>query len=39
VTQASTEGRHVVLKTRAGQVTATHAIIAGNGYLPDILPP
>jgi gamma-glutamylputrescine oxidase len=37
VTQA-TEGRHVVLKTRAGQVTATHAIIAGNGYLPDILP-
>jgi gamma-glutamylputrescine oxidase len=34
-----TEGRHVVLKTRDGQVTAPHAIIAGNGYLPDILPP
>lgn len=33
------DGRHVVLKTKAGQVTARHAIIAGNGYLPDILPP
>jgi gamma-glutamylputrescine oxidase len=32
------DGRHVVLKTREGQVTAAHAIIAGNGYLPDILP-
>jgi gamma-glutamylputrescine oxidase len=32
------DGRHVVLKTRQGQVTAPHAIIAGNGYLPDILP-
>lgn len=26
------------LTTRHGQVTAGHAIIAGNGYLPDILP-
>ena len=33
-----TEGRHVVLTTREGQVTAGHAIVAGNGYLPDILP-
>lgn len=33
-----TDGRHVVLKTKTGQVTAGHAIIAGNGYLPDILP-
>jgi gamma-glutamylputrescine oxidase len=32
------EGRHVVLTTREGRVTAPHAIIAGNGYLPDILP-
>jgi gamma-glutamylputrescine oxidase len=32
------DGRHVVLKTREGQVTAAHAIIAGNGYLPDIVP-
>ena len=33
-----TEGRHVVLTTREGKVTAGHAIVAGNGYLPDILP-
>ncbi len=32
------QGRHIVLKTREGQVTAPHAIIAGNGYLPDIVP-
>jgi gamma-glutamylputrescine oxidase len=36
---AITEGRHVVLTTREGRLTAAHAIIAGNGYLPDILPP
>nr|WP_275403022.1 FAD-binding oxidoreductase [Roseibacterium persicicum] len=28
----------LVLKTARGQVTAGHAIIAGNGYLPNILP-
>jgi gamma-glutamylputrescine oxidase len=36
---AIAEGRHVVMKTATGRVTAPHAIIAGNGYLPDILPP
>ena len=28
----------LTLTTKRGQVTAGHAIIAGNGYLPDILP-
>ncbi len=28
----------LTLRTARGQVTAGHAIIAGNGYLPDILP-
>ena len=28
----------IILTTPTGQVTASHAIIAGNGYLPDILP-
>jgi gamma-glutamylputrescine oxidase len=33
-----TPGAKIVLTTPKGQVTATHAIIAGNGYLPNILP-
>jgi gamma-glutamylputrescine oxidase len=38
VTQASTEGRHVVLKTRAGQVTAAPRDHRGQRLPPDILP-
>ena len=33
-----TPGPKIILTTPKGQVTATHAIIAGNGYLPNILP-
>lgn len=33
-----TPGPKIVLTTPKGQVTAAHAIIAGNGYLPNILP-
>ncbi len=33
-----TPGPRVILTTPEGQVTAAHAIIAGNGYLPNILP-
>jgi len=33
-----TPGPQIVLTTPKGQVTAAHAIIAGNGYLPNILP-
>jgi len=32
------DGAQVVLTTAGGRVTADHAIIAGNGYLPNILP-
>ena len=37
VTAVRTQPR-LVLTTARGQVTAGHAIIAGNGYLPNILP-
>jgi gamma-glutamylputrescine oxidase len=37
VTAITTRPR-LVLSTPRGQVTAGHAIVAGNGYLPDILP-
>lgn len=33
-----TPGPKIVLTTPKGQVTSAHAIIAGNGYLPNILP-
>ena len=32
------EGARITLRTARGQVEAGHAIVAGNGYLPDILP-
>jgi len=32
-------GPQVRFVTRRGSVTADHGIVAGNGYLPDILPP
>ncbi len=32
------QGHRVVLHTPRGQVDAGHVIVAGNGYLPDILP-
>ncbi|MHA7886967.1 NAD(P)/FAD-dependent oxidoreductase [Roseicyclus sp.] len=35
---AITPRPRLVLSTPRGQVTAGHAIVAGNGYLPDILP-
>ncbi|MCT4684653.1 MAG: FAD-binding oxidoreductase [Roseicyclus sp.] len=35
---AITPRPRLVLTTPRGQVTAGHAIVAGNGYLPDILP-
>lgn len=35
---AITERPRLVLTTPRGQVTAGHAIVAGNGYLPDLLP-
>ncbi len=31
-------GPRVILHTRRGQVTAGHVIVAGNGYLPNLLP-
>ncbi|WP_439137220.1 NAD(P)/FAD-dependent oxidoreductase [Roseicyclus sp.] len=33
-----TPGAKIVLTTPKGQVTAGHVIVAGNGYLPNILP-
>ena len=33
------EGAHVSLRTSRGEVEAGHLIVAGNGYLPNILPP
>jgi gamma-glutamylputrescine oxidase len=36
--QGISAGPHVTLRTAKGTVTAGHVIVAGNGYLPDILP-
>ncbi len=36
--ESVTEGARVLLRTPRGQVEAGHVIVAGNGYLPNILP-
>jgi gamma-glutamylputrescine oxidase len=36
--ESVTDGARVILRTPRGQVQAGHVIVAGNGYLPNILP-